>query len=64
MAGLLYFKFGTQKSGIDHHLAPCIVPYVRDLVHDTIITFVLHQAINLIQHILIVSHFVITHLAR
>ena len=26
MAGLLYFKFGTQKSGIDHHLAPCIVP--------------------------------------
>jgi hypothetical protein len=60
MAGLLYFKFGTQKSGIDHHLAP----YVRDLVPDTIITFVLHQAINLIQHILIVSHFVITHLAR
>ena len=26
MAGLLYFKFGTQKSGIDHHFAPCIVP--------------------------------------
>ena len=48
MAGLLYFKFGTQKSGIDHHFAPCIVPYVRDLVPDTIITFVLHQAINLV----------------
>ena len=31
MAGLLYFKFGTQKSGIDHHFAP----YVRDLVPDT-----------------------------
>ncbi len=33
MAGLLYFKFGTQKSGIDHHFAP----YVRDLVPDTFI---------------------------
>ena len=32
MAGLLYFKFGTQKSGIDHHFAP----YVRDLVPDTL----------------------------
>jgi len=31
MAGLLYFKFGTQKSGIDHYFAP----YVRDLVPDT-----------------------------
>jgi hypothetical protein len=27
MAGLLYFKFGTQKSGIDHHFAPCINGY-------------------------------------
>ena len=27
MARLLYYKFGTQKSGIDHHFAPCINGY-------------------------------------